>query len=621
MDTLRAKWLGVALAWLAGTLAVSAGPRLHQIQVVGTHNSYHVAPHPAVEALIRQASPGEVDGLLYTHRPLEAQLESLGIRQVELDLYADPDGGLFAEPAGLRAVEAAGAGPLPRPDPEVMRRPGTKILHVPDVDFQTTVPSLRQALEAMNRWSTRHPAHVPVMVLLELKSEVAREGLTRPLPWTAERMAALEREVLEILPPARLIRPDDVRRGHASPREAVLAQGWPELGDLRGRFLFALDNTDAVRDVYLAPDPALRGRAFFVSVDEAHPAAAWFKINDPIADGERIRRLVKAGFLVRTRADTDTREARLRDTRRREAALDSGAQFVSTDYPEPHLPWGDYAVRWSGGVVARPNPVSAPGVDPGLDLEALAPPGLEPFGREELLHLNRRARASHLLRRLGEASRDYARLLELDPVRVPTDGERALALRHAPLLRIHAEDPFPLRDVVAVIEPGGCRIGYHLFWEDDIDFPEDNDPADHEIVWVELDAPHGAVRTVFTYFHGTLLKAPAVESPPGVAVEWGKHGSLPWGAEHRPAVEPAAWRRNWEALHGRGIRLPGHPLAAGWPKRFQGTWEDYRRFDARVSTRERLERGGRIWVSPWANAVLDQHALPYNFAPKNDWPD
>jgi hypothetical protein len=27
-----------------------------------------------------------------------------------------------------------------------------------------------------------------------------------------------------------------------------------------------------------------------------------------------------------------------------------------------------------------------------------------------------------------------------------------------------------------------------------------------------------------------------------------------------------------------------------------------------------------IKVSRWANAVLDQHFLPYNFAPKQEWP-
>ena len=45
-----------------------------------------------------------------------------------------------------------------------------------------------------------------------------------------------------------------------------------------------------------------------------------------------IRDAVARGYLVRTRADIDTADARRNDPTRREAALASGAQIVSTDY-------------------------------------------------------------------------------------------------------------------------------------------------------------------------------------------------------------------------------------------------------------------------------------------------
>ena len=64
--------------------------------------------------------------------------------------------------------------------------------------------------------------------------------------------------------------------------------------------------------------------------------------------------------MVRTRADEATRNARTNDTARRDKALESGAQFVSTDYPEPRKEWSDYKVRLPGNTVARPNPVSGP---------------------------------------------------------------------------------------------------------------------------------------------------------------------------------------------------------------------------------------------------------------------
>ena len=73
---------------------------------------------------------------------------------------------------------------------------------------------------------------------------------------------------------------------------------------------------------------------------------------------------MRRGYLVRTRADADTVEARTGDTTRRDAALASGAQWVSTDYPAPGTAdrFGtDYVVSLPGDAIVRCNPVSAPG--------------------------------------------------------------------------------------------------------------------------------------------------------------------------------------------------------------------------------------------------------------------
>ena len=113
--------------------------------------------------------------------------------------------------------------------------------------------------------------------------------------------------------------------------------------------MFALDNEGAVRDRYLEGHPALKDRVMFVTVAPEHPAAAWFKVNDPIKDFDKIQRLVKDGFLVRTRADADTRQARAGDVTQRDKALASGAQFISTDYREPDRRFSDYSVRFPGG--------------------------------------------------------------------------------------------------------------------------------------------------------------------------------------------------------------------------------------------------------------------------------
>src|SRR5262245_18104543 len=64
------------------------------------------------------------------------------------------------------------------------------------------------------------------------------------------------------------------------------------------------------------------------------------------------------------------------------------------------------------------------------------------------------AHAYHLQRRLDEAATHYARVLELDPVRLPLDAaKRAAILRFAPRVYQVKTDPFGLRDVVAVHHP------------------------------------------------------------------------------------------------------------------------------------------------------------------------
>jgi membrane-associated phospholipid phosphatase len=137
----------------------------------------------------------------------------------------------------------------------------------------------------------------------------------------------------------------------------VLAGGWPSLAEARGRVFFALDEGAEKVAAYAAGRPSLEGRAMFVNTDEASPAAAYLTLNDPVAQQDRIRAAVAAGFVVRTRADADTREARSGETTRRGAALASGAQYVSTDYlwADPRFP--TYEARLTGGAAAACNPV------------------------------------------------------------------------------------------------------------------------------------------------------------------------------------------------------------------------------------------------------------------------
>src|ERR1700730_16086018 len=80
--------------------------RINQIQVIGSHNSYHTGIAPSERKLIEQQNPKAMRALDYAHAPLGDQLSS-GVRQLEIDVYADSKGGRYAHPAIVEKVAAA----------------------------------------------------------------------------------------------------------------------------------------------------------------------------------------------------------------------------------------------------------------------------------------------------------------------------------------------------------------------------------------------------------------------------------------------------------------------------------------------------------------------------------
>src|SRR3990172_3894605 len=307
--------------------------RLNHVQVLGTHNSYHVQPRPALLQAIASFDPQAAASMEYTHRPFDEQLGLLGIRQVELDVFADPNGGLFAVPLGPIFVQG-----YPDPIKPALLAPGLKVLHTQDIDFETRCLTFVSCLQTIKAWSDANSDHLPLMVLVEAHDEAISSppGLppfTVPVPFGTAALDQIDADIRSVFADDELITPDDVRGRRATLERAVLKDGWPTLKESRGRLLFALDNTDPKRDLYLAGHPSLRGRVLFTSSPPGSPESAFVKVNDPVTNQEYISQLVEAGYIVRTRADENTLEARFGLTVRRDAALASGAQFVSTDYP------------------------------------------------------------------------------------------------------------------------------------------------------------------------------------------------------------------------------------------------------------------------------------------------
>lgn len=331
--------------------AVDALP-MNAIQAVGTHNSYKMAIAPNEMALLRAANPKAADSLDYAHPPLREQLDA-GARQLELDLVNDPTGGAFATPLGRRM---AGAAAVPY-DTAALARPGLKVLHVPDVDYRSTCQTFVACLDDLRAWSRAHRDHLPILILLNLKEEgVKLPGAVMPPAFDATAMDAIDTEIRSVFREGELITPDQVQGRYPTLREAVAAGGWPSLKAARGRIMFACDCTPEQVARYRGDRRSLEGRVAFVNTEEGSPAAAYITLNEPAEQAQRIAAAVKAGLIVRTRADADTVEARSNDTSRQEAAFASGAQYVSTDYMRPDLRFGDYSVRLPSGGVARRIP-------------------------------------------------------------------------------------------------------------------------------------------------------------------------------------------------------------------------------------------------------------------------
>ncbi|MBB5711808.1 Ca2+-dependent phosphoinositide-specific phospholipase C [Sphingomonas xinjiangensis] len=337
---------GALTLTLLASLPASPTPdlRIDQMQVIGSHNSYRPYPSPETRARIQAASPKDWPSLAYGHPPLEKQF-ARGIRQIEIDVAPDPNGGAYA---GLFANSA----PAVR---AAMGEPGAKVLHIPGVDMESHCPTFRACLGKLRRWSEQHPGHPPMFVLVNT-------GDAGGARFDAANLASLDDDIRRVMGSDHIITPDDVRGPAETLRAAVTSDhAWPTLARGAGRFMFVLDGSGAHEEAYRSGHPSLRARAMFGFFGEAEAEAAIFNIQDPRAEAEHIRHLVAQGFLVRTRADEGLAEPRAHDGRRLAAAIASGAQWISSDLYEgasnpEHLV---YRAAFPGGALTRCNPATA----------------------------------------------------------------------------------------------------------------------------------------------------------------------------------------------------------------------------------------------------------------------
>ena len=111
--------------------------KINQLQYLGSHNSYRIKTDQGIldfllniaHLLPAEYNPVELD---YTHVPLREQLTQYGIRQLELDLFLDQQGGLYYNRKGNAFYDKDEASGIPE-----LLEPGIKVLHIADIDFNS----------------------------------------------------------------------------------------------------------------------------------------------------------------------------------------------------------------------------------------------------------------------------------------------------------------------------------------------------------------------------------------------------------------------------------------------------------------------------------------------------
>lgn len=394
--------------------ATAAECTLAQLRYIGSHNSYKQqlpdAWYQRVEALGVPTA-----ALHYQHPPLTTQL-NMGLRLLELDILADPKGGLYQPAQDVLALTSLHA----------LATPGFKVLHLPGVDMASHCPLLADCVSELASWSRQHPAHAPVLVLINIReravqptgrtlatpalSESTRDAVDGAVPafvppvhWQAADFAALDAQLRASFGQA-LLTPAQVRRQGMSLAASIQQFGWPTLQSSRGKWLFVLDaELEQLQRYQAATEPHLAeatpaavssttansGSATLAAVDATaqtgsvmfgswpltHPNAGIMVLNDPIDQADAIQQALRLGFLVRTRSD----DALQLTPARVASALQSGAQFISSDFyagapqgqPDQQVQWPDTAAvtapaaRHPAATTARPMALENPRLSQG----------------------------------------------------------------------------------------------------------------------------------------------------------------------------------------------------------------------------------------------------------------
>lgn len=269
--------------------------RLNEIQYLATHNSYKKMGSNIGKFFVGLGdSFDEARALRYEYHTLTKQLEQ-GIRSFELDLR--------------------------------YRNKQFELTHVPLVDNGSVAVDFHMALEEIALFQTHHPNHLPMLFLLEIKSDWM---MLDPFLSTFDEtiFAELDSLLLDVFQDA-LFTPRDMIEEGKSLKETIQTTGWPTISALLGKVIFIVHPQNTYGPMYHQMDETMLTQNMFLGIHHqqiAEDYASFIVHNDP--NVEAIRPLVDQNFIVRTRLDANLQ----RNAQDWENGIASGAQILSSDF-------------------------------------------------------------------------------------------------------------------------------------------------------------------------------------------------------------------------------------------------------------------------------------------------
>jgi hypothetical protein len=290
--------------------AVPSDLRLNQIQIKGTHNSYHQ------QSLIAWHASHK-----YTHLPLTEQLEKRGIRAFELDVHRPAFGSDLV------------------------------VYHIAAVDSKTTCSKFKDCLRELKNWSDQHPGHVTIFVWIEIK-----DGTGGPKFTDFNRV---DEEIREILGD-RLITPDDLQGDHETLQAAIQMNGWPTVEASRGKFIFMLDSDDRTPSVYLRNE-SLAGRVMLPRANESTLNSPWAVVAKTDPGSFHAAALQKNFILAVNLCSPESKASDCQESLKK--SLEAGTHLIMDDFEgdDPKQSLGGYYVQLKDQLTANCNPVTSDG--------------------------------------------------------------------------------------------------------------------------------------------------------------------------------------------------------------------------------------------------------------------